>query len=141
MTRYVSWLLWSDRGSVSAEMTVFVVPCMMVLAVFLIFCGRAASASIDVNAAAAAAARAAADAPTPAGAHTAAADAVTATTAGTAWTCAANTNTGAHHRGGKVTVSVSCVVPVSDLGLPGVGATKTVSATATEPIDTYRAGQ
>jgi len=141
MTGHVTCRRLSDRGSVSAEMTVFVVPCMMLLAVFLVFCGRAASAAIDVNAAAAAAARAAADAPTPAGAHTAAADAITATTAGTGWTCAANTNTGAHHRGGKVTVSVSCVVPLSDLGLPGVGATKTVHGTATEPIDTYRAGQ
>jgi Flp pilus assembly protein TadG len=119
-------------------MTVFVVPFMILLAVFLIFCGRAASAVIDVNAAAAAAARAAADAPTPASAATAASDAVAATTAGSAWTCTAAANTAEHHRGGQVSVTVTCVVPMSDLGLP-VGATKTVTGTATEPIDTYGA--
>jgi Flp pilus assembly protein TadG len=127
-----------DRGSVSAEMTVMVVPFMILLAVFLVFCGRAASAAIEVNAAAAAAARAAADTTTPTAAVTAASNAVAATTAGTAWTCTAATNTTAHFRGGHVSVTVTCVVPLSDLGLP-IGATRTVTGTAIEPIDTYRA--
>lgn len=127
-----------DRGAVSAEITVLAVPLMILLAMFLIFCGRAASAAIDVNAAAAAAARAAADAPTPAAARTAAIEAVAATTAGTAWSCTASTDTSAHRRGGHVSVGVTCVVPLSDLGLP-IATTKTVTATATEPIDTYRA--
>ncbi len=127
-----------DRGSVSAEMTVMVVPLMILLTVFLVFCGRAASAAIDVNAAAAAAARAAADTATPAAAVTAATNAVAATTAGTAWTCTAATDTTAHFRGGHVRVSVTCVVPLSDLGLP-IGATRTVTGTAIEPIDTFRA--
>lgn len=128
----------SDRGSVSAEMVVLATPFMILVAVFLIFCGRAASAVIDVESAAAAAARAAADAPTPGAAITAAQDAVAATTAGSAWSCTASTNTAQHHRGGQVSVTVTCVVPMSDLGLP-VGASKTVHGTATEPIATYKA--
>nr|MDT0658802.1 hypothetical protein [Micromonospora sp. DSM 115978] len=114
------------------------VPFMILVAVFLIFCGRAASAVIDVESAAAAAARAAADAATPAAAVSAAQDAVAATTAGSAWTCTTATNTAQHYRGGQVSVSVTCVVPMSDLGLP-VGASKTVHGSATEPIATYRA--
>jgi Flp pilus assembly protein TadG len=120
-------------------MTVAVVPVMLVLAMFLLFCGRVASAAIDVNAAAAAAARAAADTSTPAQAGTAAQDAAAATTAGTAWTCTASTDTSALRRGGQVSVDVACVVPLSDLGIP-VGATRTLTASAIEPVDTYRAG-
>ena len=47
------------------------------------------------------------------------------------------TNTAQHYRGGRVSVTVTCVVPMSDLGLP-VGNTKTVHGTATEPIARYR---
>lgn len=139
MTRQPPRLRMSDRGSVSAEMTVLVVPFMMLLALFMVFCGRSASAAIDVNSAAAAAARAAADAPTSASARTAAADAVAATTAGTSWRCTTSTDSSAHRRGGQATVTVTCVVPLSDLGLPDVAASRTVTSTATEPIDTYRA--
>jgi Flp pilus assembly protein TadG len=128
----------SDRGSISSEVTVLAVPFMILVALFLIFCGRAASAVIDVESAAAAAARAAADAPTPAAAVTAASDAVAATIAGSAWTCTAATNTAQHYRGGLVSVTVTCVVPMSDLGLP-VGASKIVHGSATEPIPTFRA--
>ncbi len=127
-----------DRGSVSAEMTVLAVPVMILLAMFVIFCGRATSAVIDVQAAAAASARAAAHATTPAAAVTAATDTLTANTTATGWACAASTDTSNHRRGGHVTVTVVCTVPLADLGLP-IGATRTVTASATEPIDTFRA--
>ena len=129
----------TDRGSASAEMAILAVPAMILLAMFVIFCGRATSAVIDVNAAAAAAARAAADPATPAEATIAAAESLAANTAATGWDCTAATDTSNHHRGGHVTVTVTCTVPLSDLGLP-IGATRTVTATTTEPIDTYRAG-
>jgi Flp pilus assembly protein TadG len=128
-----------DRGSVSAELVVFVVPVMLLLTMFVVFCGRSASAAIDVRSAAAAAARAAADAATPAGAVAAAASAVAATSAGTAWTCTPSVDTGQLRAGGQVSVSVDCRVPLSDLGLPGLTAARVVHASATEPIDTYRA--
>lgn len=38
----------------------------------------------------------------------------------------------------SVTTTVTCAVPVADLFLPGVPGTKTVTATATSPLDTYR---
>lgn len=138
MTYQPARMTVSDRGSVSAEVTVLAVPFMILIVLFLIFCGRAASAVIDVESAAAAGARAAADAPTPGAAVTAAKDAVAATMAGSAWNCTTDTNTAQHQRGGLVSVTVSCVVPMSDLGLP-VGSTRTVHGTATEPIATYKA--
>ena len=67
-----------DRGSVTTEMAVFVTPALILLAMFIVFCGRAAAAKIDVNAMAAAAARSAADAPTAAAARTAASQAAAA---------------------------------------------------------------
>jgi Flp pilus assembly protein TadG len=120
------------------EVTI-VTPFMILLAMFLIFCGRATAAAIDVNAAAAAAARAAANATGPATAPTAADAAATATTAGTGWTCTTGTTTAAPWRGGQVTVTVTCQVPMADLGIP-IGTSRTVTASATQPVDTYRAG-
>lgn len=40
--------------------------------------------------------------------------------------------------GQVVGATISCEVSLTGLGLPGVGATRTVSATANSPIDTYR---
>jgi Flp pilus assembly protein TadG len=129
-----------DRGSVTSEMAVFVVPFLIVMAMFVVFCGRVAAVSIDAHAVAAAAARAAADAPTPATARTAATTAASAMASGSKFACTATTDTSAFRRGGAVTVRVACVMRMDDLGLPGVGTTKTAHASATEPIDIYRAG-
>lgn len=127
-----------ETGSVSAELAVFVVPVMILLTMFTVFCGRTASATIDVHAAAAAAARAAADAPAPAAAVNAAATAVSATAAGARWSCTPTVETGAFRLGGQVSVRVDCRIPLTDLGLPGI-ASRDVHASATEPIDMYGA--
>jgi Flp pilus assembly protein TadG len=132
------WDRKGAAGSVSVELAVFVVPTLILLVVFVVFCGRAASAAIDVHAAAAAGARAAADATTPAQARSAAADAVSAVTSGTRWSCTTSVDTTDFHLGGRVGVNVVCTVGSSDLGLPGIGS-RTVNATATQPIDTWRA--
>jgi Flp pilus assembly protein TadG len=125
-------------GSVSVELAVFVVPTLVLLAVFVVFCGRAASAAIDVHAAAAAGARAAAAASTPEQARLAATGAVAAVTAGTRWSCTTSVDTSHFRNGGRVGVDVVCAVRAGDLGLPGIGS-RTVHATATEPVDTWRA--
>lgn len=127
-----------DAGSVSAELAVFVTPILVLLTVFIVFCGRAASAVIDVHSAAAAAARAAADTTTPTAAIRAATDTVAATTAPTSWACTPTVDTHQLQLGGQVTVTVECQVPLADLGLPGLGS-RVVQASATEPVDRYRA--
>lgn len=40
---------------------------------------------------------------------------------------------------GRVTATVSCTVAFSDLSLPGMPGEKTLTATANEPLDRYRA--
>jgi len=129
-----------DRGSITSELAVFVVPFLILMAMFIVFCGRAASVSIDAHAVAAAAARAAADAPTAGAARTAASRAASAMASGSKFTCTATTDTDQFRRGGSVTVRAACVLPMADLGIPSLGGTKTAHATATEPIDIYRAG-
>ena len=139
MTARLRWRT-RDRGSVTAEMAVFVTPALILLAMFIVFCGRAAAVKIDVNAMAAAAARSAADAPTAAAARTAAEAVARAMAAGKPWLCTTSTNTAQFRRGGSVTVDVSCLVRFDDLGVAGMDATRRVSGSATAPIDIYREG-
>jgi hypothetical protein len=126
-----------ETGSVSAELVIFVVPVLVTLAMFVLFCGRTASAVIDVRAAAAAGARAATNTSTPADARRAAADTVAATTNGTRWSCDTAVDTTDLRPGGQVRVRVACLVRLSDLGLPVAGQ-RAVTAAATEPVDSYR---
>lgn len=123
----------------SVEMTVFVVPALILLVMFVVFCGRSASAAIDVRSAAAAAARAAADAPTPAQARTAVTTTLATTDATRRWRCSPDLDTTALHLGGQVTVAITCRIPLSDLGFFAGGTRRSVHASATEPIDTFRA--
>ncbi|GIH10060.1 hypothetical protein Rhe02_81270 [Rhizocola hellebori] len=132
---------FSDNGSVTTEMAVFAVPVLVALAMFVVFCGRAASAAIDVRAIAGAAARAAADAPSAALAPDAASRAAADMAASMKWACSTAADTAQFHRGGTVAVSVTCVIQLSDLGIAGLEGTKAVTATAVQPIDTWRAGQ
>ena len=39
-----------------------------------------------------------------------------------------------------VTATVTCVLDLSDLSIPGAPGTRTITMTATSPIDTYRSG-
>ena len=130
-----------DSGSASVEMTVLVTPVFVVLALFVVLCARTASARIDVDAAASSAARAASLARSPAAARSAATEAAASALVGRSVTCAAlnvPVDTSLFRRGGSVTVRVECSVTLSDLGMLGVSATRTVSGTATAPVDVFR---
>jgi Flp pilus assembly protein TadG len=121
-------------------MTVLVTPVFVILALFVVLCARSASARIDVDAAAAVAARAASVARSPAAASTAATEAAAQALTGRSITCArlnVPVDTSDFRRGGSVTVTVECAVTLSDLGLLGVPATRTVTASATVPIDVF----
>jgi Flp pilus assembly protein TadG len=130
-----------DRGSVSVEMTVLVVPLMVVLALFVALCARGASAAIDVHAAASAASRAASLARSPGTARDAAATSAALSLGGQRLTCAGlqvSVDTSQFHPGGSVAVTLQCVVTLSDLGVPGVPGSRTLAATASSPLDVYR---
>lgn len=130
-----------DEGSASVELVLVGVPVFIVAVLFVVFCARVGSARIDVDAAASAAARAASQASTVAAAQAAASQTAAASLAGQAITClnlTTGTDMSQFRRGGSVSVTVACTVTLADLGVPGVGSTRTLSATAAAPVDTYR---
>lgn len=132
---------WRDEsGSVAVE-TVLIVPIIILLLLFAVFGGRLVGAKNQVVGVAQDAARAASlrDDPgqgTAAAVHTAEA---ALREAGLACSRRRITVDVSHFTpGGFVRVQVSCTASLSDLTLLGVPGSRTFSATATEPIDTYR---
>ena len=134
----------ADRGSAAIE-AVIGVPAFLLFVGLIIFAGRVAVAHQAVESAASAAARSASIARTQqaalADAQSAAAGSltdqdihcVTARVEVDAAGFGAPVGTPA-----KVTATVSCVVDLADLAVPGVPGTRTVTATMSSPIDTYR---
>lgn len=130
-----------DDGFATVEILV-VVPIAVLLLVLVFAVGRTSQARIQVTGAAAAAARAASLARTPGYGTMQAQSAASAALPGTRLNCTGgphvSTNTGAFRPGGRVTVTVACDVTLRDLGFPGLPGTKTFTATASSPIETYR---
>lgn len=133
---------YHERGSITLELAILG-PALLVLLALLVFAGRVQTNTAVVEQAARAAARDASISRTAEAARAAAATAAAREL--TATQCAATevvTDTGGF--GAKVgepvvvTVSVTCVVPAGDLAAPGIPGHRTVTATATSPLDRYR---
>ncbi|MGW0651156.1 TadE/TadG family type IV pilus assembly protein [Streptomyces umbrinus] len=137
--------LRQDRGSYALETAVLAPVLIIVLGLVIAF-GRVTDAEGAVDSAAHAAARAASlerDAGT---AQTAAQDAVSRSLDGDGVTCQASnvaidtsgyaTDVG---EAATVTATISCTATLSDIGVPGLPGAKTLTASWTSPIDTYRA--
>jgi hypothetical protein len=130
-----------DAGSITTELAI-VTPIAIALLCLVALVGRTTVARGHVDGAARDAARAASFARNPTVAQT---DAQTAAatshdTAGVR--CAAThvtADVASFGPGGQVTVTVTCDISLSDLGLIGVAGTRAITATAVEPIDLYRA--
>jgi Flp pilus assembly protein TadG len=136
------WRPWwaADRGSVTAE-AVLVAPVLVMLLVFIaVVCHRGVDARLRLDDAAHQAARAASIERTTPAAATAARDTASTALANAGVVCrdVATTTTGAARPGGAVTVTVRCAVDFGQAMLLGVPGHKTLQATATEVIDTYR---
>ena len=132
-----------ERGSVAVE-AVFFVPLLVVILLGIVVGGRIVEAKADVQAATREGARAASLRSSPAGATTAAQNAVREALARQRRSCEswnAAVDTARFQPGGVVAVDVSCVVTLSDLGLPGVPAARSVHARVTVPIDPQAARQ
>ncbi|MGW7048530.1 TadE/TadG family type IV pilus assembly protein [Streptomyces avermitilis] len=140
-------LLRRDRGSYALE-TAVLAPALIAILLLMIAFGRVTDAEGAVDSAAHAAARAASlerDAST---AQTEAQNAVTRSLDGDGITCqtsnvAIDTSGYATDVGeaATVTATISCTSNLSDIGLPGLPGAKTLTASWTSPIDTYRARQ
>ena len=131
-----------DGGSVAAE-TAIAIPVLVAVLVFAaVLIGRGADARLRIDDAASQAARAASIARTSSAATAAATQTVDQALAGVGAECPnpeTTVDTSQFHPGGVVTVTVRCHLDLSQAALLGVPVSKTISATASSPIDTFRA--
>ena len=142
-------LLWlpgreRERGSAVIE-AVIGVPAFMLFVGLIVFAGRVAIANQAVGSAATEAARAASIARTQGQATDSAETAATSALGNQLVNCrrttvSVDTSGFASPVGtpASVRATVTCVVNLSDLSVPGVPGTRTVTATMTSPLDTYR---
>ncbi|WP_228769810.1 TadE/TadG family type IV pilus assembly protein [Actinokineospora alba] len=137
------WVAWwrDDRGSVAAEVTI-AAPFLIMLLVFVaVVVHRGVDARLRIEGAAHQAARAASIQRSPATATTAAESTASSSLSSAGVSCASltvNTAAAGMRPGGTISVTITCTVDFGDALILGVPS-KTLSATAIEPIDTWRA--
>lgn len=136
--------LEADRGSATLELVIWA-PVLLIVLALVVFAGRLVLGHQSVEQAAADAARQASISRTAFGAQQAAQSSATNTLAQQGLRCVSNTvvvdTAGFNVPVGlpaTVTATVTCVIPMGDLAFPGLPGSKTVTATATSPLDTYR---
>jgi Flp pilus assembly protein TadG len=130
----------ADDGSVTAQ-TVFAVPLLVAVLLFVVLCGRLVETRQRVDSAAQDAARAASLARTAQEAQTAARKAATDDLGRGGWSCAGyavNVDTRDFRPGGGVRVSVRCAASMQRLTGLGVPGSVSVNSHAVSPIDQYR---
>ena len=134
----------NERGSETIE-AVIIVPAFLLFIALVIAAGRVGAAHQGVKAAAAEAARGASVSRTQSEAASTATSQAEATLANQGLNCISVTVTadtsGFNARPGQpasVTATVSCTLNLSDLTAPGLPGSKTITATMSSPIDTYR---
>lgn len=131
-----------QSGSVAVEL-VLLTPVVVVLILFVVFCGRTTRAQSLVRDAAAAGSRAASLRQQPAAARADAMAAVASSLAGHRSTCPSPVvavDTSALRPGGQVAVRVTCTASLSDLALLGVPGSRTFTASSVEVVDLRRGG-
>ncbi len=133
-----------DRGSEALEAAIGV-PAFLLFIALIIAGGRLAIADQAVQAAAAEAARSASISRTQGQAHGAAVSGATSSLANQQLQCttksvSVDTSGFASPVGtpASVTATVTCVVNLSDVAVPGLPGTRTITATMSSPLDTYR---
>jgi Flp pilus assembly protein TadG len=133
-----------DEGGASLEV-VILTPVLVLLLGLLVLAGRVALARTSVEQAADEAARSASIARTASGARRAAEDGATRALAEQSLRCsrvdvAVDVDGFAVPVGqpARVRATVTCVVALADLALPGFPGSRTVTASAVSPLDTYR---
>ena len=133
-----------DRGSTTLELVIWA-PGLLLIIGLLIVAGRVNNANAAVEQAATDAARTASSARTAGGARDMAQASAEKTLAAQGLQCTTTTvvvdTSGFATRPGQVatvTATVTCPVRLSDLAVPGLPGTRTVSHSATSSIDTFR---
>ncbi len=132
-----------DAGTMSLELALLA-PVLVAFMMLMVGLGRVVEAQSQVDGAARDAARAASIARTRLGAQNAAVAAAQATMSGKKQWCQGGPRTSIQwgrtqwRRGGQVTTSVQCVIDLSGLSLIKLTPSKTMTGSATAPIDTLR---
>ena len=129
-----------DHGSLIVEL-VILLPVFVVFTLVLIGCGRMVQARQQAVEAARAGAEAAAIMQTPASASWAASATAVIGPYGSIHSCthgSVRTDTADFAPGGEVTVTVTCVVDLSDVFIPGMPGSISVTAAQSAPVDPYR---
>jgi Flp pilus assembly protein TadG len=128
----------------AATELVLLTPLALAVLGFLVLAGRLSTVRADVAAASRDAARAASLQRSYPDAVNAAQTTASASLAGRHVTCAdlavTVSDTASFVAGGEVDVTVSCVVSLADVALPGIAGTRRVQAEAAEVLDRWRAG-
>jgi Flp pilus assembly protein TadG len=131
----------ADTGSAATEMTIIAPLLVMVMLLVAVVIHRGVNTRLRLDDVAHQAARAASLERTATAAADRARTTATTALAAAGVTCGAVTvsaDTSAFIPGGSIDVRVSCVVDLGDALLLGVPGGRTLTATATEPIDTWR---
>ena len=136
-----------ESGTSTLEL-VALVPLLAALMLFVVFCGRVTVTRLNVQQAARDAARAASIAITRDDAAYALDQSLTENLGARARYCthlpvdytaiAADNGAPGDWDAGVIELRLTCVIPTDDLGLLGIAGTKTFTATAIEPVDTWR---
>lgn len=129
-----------ERGSVATELTLLT-PVLIVLLLFVVFCGRLADSRLRVDDAAQQAVRAATLARTSAQANNDARTTAAATLGQAGISCrglSVTTRLGVLRPGSTVAVTVRCEIGLSDLSLLGVPGSTTAEASASSVVDQWR---
>lgn len=133
-----------EAGALSVEYAL-VAPVLLAVVLLLVAAGRIGLAETDVRSAASAAAREASLALTAGAAQVEATDTALASLDRSGYTCVElvvvvdGTGLGAAlGEPGTVTATVTCVLSLGDVALPGLGGTRTFTATASSPVDPFR---
>jgi Flp pilus assembly protein TadG len=131
----------ADAGTMSLEL-VLLTPLLVAFMMLMVGLGLVVEGQSQVDGAARDAARAASIGRTTADADAAARDAANATLSDRKQRCRGGPNTGVDFSqwrpGGQVTVTVQCHIDLGGLSLIGIAPSKTMTGTATAPIDTLR---
>ncbi|NKQ58802.1 pilus assembly protein TadE [Amycolatopsis sp. K13G38] len=130
----------NERGSAAAELTLLT-PLLILLLLFVVFCGRLADTKLRINDVAHQAARAATLARTPSQATANAQATASAALASAGITCqslSVSTDTQGLKPGSTVTVTVSCSVGFGDLTSLGVPGSRTFQSSFSSPVDVWR---
>lgn len=129
-----------ERGDAALEL-VLLAPVLILVLLFVVFCGRLSSVQADIHTAVADGSRAGSQRGSAAAAAQDARDTVASTLTHDGVSCSnldVAVDTSDYRPGGSITVDATCTVNNSDLAVSGLPGSRSIHARSTSVIDTFR---